>query len=308
MAKTDTSNQPSIIAPNTLVRLTIPAAEAEAGYTKALARLARRIKQPGFRLGKVPPHIAEEVLKPEAIFEEALQKLIPPIYEAAISKGEHRPLTGPDFKPIKIEKGSDWEIEAAFGAAPEIDLSEYKKACKAGKKEGEKRWEEHLKTHKKAENDQEKEKTQENTKHEHTEAEHDEYLVQAIYQSLVTTLKPSVAELLVRDAVQKDVNELARQLEPLGMTLQDYMKRRQITEEDFSGELAARAIGRLQLNFILDAIIAKEKIEVTDKDIEAELTKQDNPAAKKYHDRPEYRQYITQQLVQKKVQEFLLDV
>lgn len=298
LTKTPASEKeaPSLISPNTVVTITIPWSKAEPEYIKARAKVARTVKVPGFRQGKVPPDVAEKMAGNEKIIDTALDTLLPEFYAAAIKKENKAPLTQPQFRGIKIEAGSDWVIAAEIAEKPEVKLGDFKKIVKEAKKHA-------------VEKIAEEEKAIEKPRSAVTEEQKKEFTLQHIYQHLSEDLKPQIPELLVRREVEYDLDQLARQLQSVNFTFQQYLERRQMTEQQLSQQMAMAAVGRLQIIFILDEIAKTNKIEVSEDEVETYLKEKVEESIRTQHGKsPEYRQLITQTLLRQKVAEQLLAV
>ena len=293
--------QPDIIVGNTILKITIPAKDAAAASSLAVNKLKKKLKLPGFRAGKVPANVAEQHLDFEQVAQEALQELLPELYTEAVTKGKHKPLTNPEFRPVKIEKVGDWEIEAHIAEKPELKLPKYaevvKKTIKKAKAEI-------AEQNKKAEKS--KDKKEPAKKDEEAEKTH---ILQHIYSDLAAEFRPQVPELLVKREIEADIREMERQLQGMKLSIAEYLKRSGQTEEDFSQQVTVRAVTKLQSVLITDAIAQEAKITIEDKDIDAKLdTLEDKEFVKKERNNPEYRSVVHQSLFNERVHEHLLSL
>lgn len=300
---TKTTEQ-SLIAPNTTITITLPATQVQEVYAKTLRKAARKIKVAGFRKGNVPVKVAEEHISPEFLIQEALQEVIPEAYTKAVAESGKKPVTYPEFKPVSVEKDAEWIVEAQFGEAPVIELKDYKKLVAAAKKEAEAE----LKKQAKDEKDPKKGEKADEKSAEKTEKERENVVLQAIYHKLAQELKPQVQEMLVKEEVKAEVENLQHQLGHMKLTVEQFLAHRKITAEEFSSELAAQAVARIQLSFIIEAIIAQEKITASDADMTKALEKITDPEIKKQSSDPRYKEMLTQTIVRQKLAEHLLAV
>lgn len=283
MAKTETP----LIIPNTSFEITFTWDEVSAEYKKVLNRLAKQIKVAGFRKGAVPAAVAEEQLDQQVVVEQTLQKLLPERYTKEVTKLDKKPLTTPDFSLISSGKNQDWVIKASIAEKPELVMKEYKKVVKEAKKE--------------AAAAIAKEKTKPK------EQEIDSINLQFIYGKLAEKYRPQVPELLVKREIEHDMSQMREQLKRLNVTLQDYIKRNNMTEEAFSQQVTVRALTRLQTIFVTDVIAKSEKITVTDAAIDAHIdTLPDADFGKKERKNPEYRANLHQTLFTQAVHKHLL--
>jgi FKBP-type peptidyl-prolyl cis-trans isomerase (trigger factor) len=326
-SKNETATEKPLIAENTKVVIKIDAKTASEGYQKALRRLSAKLKHPGFRLGKVPPKIAEEVLGQDRIIDSALDKLLPVAYQEAIVAAKKKPLTQPSIKAVSLEVGKEWELEAEIAERPELNIAGYEKIAKAAHKAAQTDLEKQVKEAREAHEKNQKElaaaaKTAKKEKKseasptpalaepapfkEPTEEQKHDFLVQRVYQALVKELKPAIPELLVREEVRYDLDELQNQLQPLNLSIQAYMQRRGMDEQQLSNELAARALGRLQITLLLQEIAKAAKLEVTPAAIDAAIEETKNPEMIAQKENGQYRNLVEQTLLRKAVSEHLL--
>lgn len=304
--KTESKTEKPLIAANTVVTLTIKAADAQSAYQKALTKLAKSVKADGFRKGKVPAKVAEELLKPEAVIEEALQIVIPDLYMEAIKKAEIQPLTYPEFNPVSLEKGKDWIVEAYVAQRPEINLKGYEKIVSTAKKDAEKELKKQLADFKKHVEETKDDKNHHHDHSEPTEAENRDFIIQFIYRELVTHVKPQVQELLVKEETRYDLENLARQLKQFNIPFEKFLEQRQLTFEQLSNELAAGALARLQTAFIIDEIAKTAKLTVEKTDLDAEFAKITDKQLKKQQETdPRYIEMMSQTILRRKVADHL---
>lgn len=304
----------SPIAPNDSVKITLAWAEIEPAYKKTVNQFAKNVKAEGFRVGKAPFAIVEQNVGFEKIVDQVLRGLIPEAYEKQIKKENKKPITSPEFSPISLEKGKDWVLEAFFSPIPEVKLGDYKKTTKKGKAEAAKfvsaRNEEIKKeaeAHKKGEHGDDHEHT-----HAHEplgESEIKEINLQHVFKELVGEFAPAIGEILLRQETQTEYERLVKQLEQYKISAEDYLKRRQITIDQLSQELAGTVLSRLQLDFILAEISKAEKLAVTDDEVKAELVKVTNLEMRKELEKnQDYLNQIKATLLQKKTLDLLLSI
>lgn len=300
------SSNPPLISPNSSIELVIKADQATSAYNLTLKKLATKVKVPGFRQGKVPPKIAADQLNPEYVIEKALELVLPQAYEAAIKASNKKPISYPEFKALSVNLGEDWKIEAQFAEQPEIELKDYKKIVSQSKRAAEKEWPAVEKNWAKTE----AEKHQGHDHDPHTpEEQKKEFIIQKIYSSLVSELKPQIPEILVKQEAQYEVDQLVKQLDMFKMKLEDFLARRKLSYEDFSAEITAAALGRLQLMFLIQAISQDAKISTDDSEIDQAISEtKDQVYAQQQKANPEYRSYIKETLSRQKVIGHLLNL
>lgn len=253
----------SLIAPNSQVTITLNKKTVENKYQTILASLAKKLSIAGFRKGNVPVKIAEEHLGENKIIQQVLDELIPEAYTNAIKDNKKAPITRPEFAITSVEKGKDWVLEAYFAELPEVSTQKYEAFVKTGAKAGDKAI---AQTKKDRETNKKDSKT--NQVPDLTADQEKEIKLQHIFKELVAGLKPQVPEMLLKQETQHEFEHISSQLQQLNMSVDDYLKRRQITMEDLSQDLAVSTLGRLQLDLILGAIAKTKKLQVTDQDKE----------------------------------------
>jgi FKBP-type peptidyl-prolyl cis-trans isomerase (trigger factor) len=298
--KSKESIEKPLIIDNTVIELTIDAKTASHAYDEAVEHMAKNLKTAGFRKGKVPTAVAESMLRQEDIIQHALEHIVPGIYKTAIEKSGKEPLTQPEFKVISANTGEDWKLEASIAEAPEINLKDYKKIAKEARKQAEKELVEQETTAKAEKKDGFKPATQD---------QKDGAVVQKIYQQLLSELKPQIAELLVKEEIRADFGNLRRQLDQMKIPLEKFLELRKITIDDLTNQLAAEALGRLQLSFLIAALAREAKVTVEQSDLDAAMEKITDPELKKQQTSdPMYRQLLAQTILRRKVAEHLLSL
>ncbi|MBU0975040.1 hypothetical protein KKD03_05065 [Patescibacteria group bacterium] len=304
----------TLIVPNTVIKLTIPKKDAELAYKKALKKLAKKIKIDGFRKGNVPAKIAEESLNPQQIIEDALQIIVPEIYVAELKKSGKQPLTRPEFNPISLEKGKDWLLEAYIAERPKIDLKSYKTIIKKAQKQAVKEIDAQIKANKEAAKKHEKECKDDKHKHKHKPAkptvnEEKNFTLQFIYKELVEGIKPEIQELLIKEEVHYDLDNLSLKLKDMNLPFEKFLEHRKMTFEQLSSELATGALGRLQMSFIINEIATTEKITVEKADLDTEFEKiSDKKLRKQQEADPRYIDMMNQTILRQKVDDYLLSI
>lgn len=100
---------------------------------KAFNKLAENVTIDGFRKGKAPKNLVKSHVDPMKVLDEAINALLPSIYQDIIEKDGVRPYARPQ---VDVTKVSDTELEVKFllAVAPEVKLGQYK-GLEIGKKE-----------------------------------------------------------------------------------------------------------------------------------------------------------------------------
>ncbi|HBG09202.1 MAG TPA: trigger factor, partial [Firmicutes bacterium] len=92
---------------NSRVKLTvdIDAARLEQAMEEAYRRNVKRISIPGFRKGKAPRKIIELNYGPDVFLEDAVEILLPRLYEQAVQETEIKPVDRPEVEIEEIARG-----------------------------------------------------------------------------------------------------------------------------------------------------------------------------------------------------------
>ena len=96
------------------------------GLDKAFNKVKANISVPGFRKGKISRQMFNKMYGEEALFEEALNAVLPTAYDAAVKEAGIEPVAQPKIDVAKMEKGSDWELTAEIVVKPTVSLGDYK--------------------------------------------------------------------------------------------------------------------------------------------------------------------------------------
>lgn len=108
------------------LKITAPAAEVNAGYKKAVQKIADQVNIPGFRKGKAPRAIIEMHYGKEAVKQEAFEIVANKAYSEALDQEKLIPVSDPKVEESVFEEGKDMELTIKVTLKPEPELGEYK--------------------------------------------------------------------------------------------------------------------------------------------------------------------------------------
>ena len=108
------------------LKITAPAAEVNAGYKKAVQKIADQANIPGFRKGKAPRAIIEMHYGKEAVKQEAFEIVANKAYSEALDQEKLIPVSDPKVEDSTFEEGKDMELTIKVTLKPEPELGEYK--------------------------------------------------------------------------------------------------------------------------------------------------------------------------------------
>ncbi len=94
-----------------------------------------------------------------------------------------------------------------------------------------------------------------------------------LLEEVAKGIKAEIPEAMIEKTIDDDVNEYLYRLQSQGLKLETYLKYTGMDMKGFREGFKERAETQVRLNLALEKIIEKEKIEVTEEDIEAEYKK-----------------------------------
>lgn len=109
-----------------VLTFSIAQAEIQKGLTTAFNKVKGNLNVPGFRKGKVSRQVFNRMYGEEALYEDALNAVLPEAYEAAVKEAAIDPVSQPKIDVESMEKGQDWVIKAEVTVKPEVKLGDYK--------------------------------------------------------------------------------------------------------------------------------------------------------------------------------------
>lgn len=111
-----------------MVKLVIEstAEEFEAGLNKAYNKDKNKISIPGFRKGKAPRKMIEQMYGAEVFYEDAANAIIPEAYATAAEESKLEIVSQPKISVVQLEKGKPFIFAAEVAVKPEVELGTYK--------------------------------------------------------------------------------------------------------------------------------------------------------------------------------------
>ena len=96
------------------------------GLDSAFKRAVKRVNAPGFRKGKLPRAVFNKMYGEEALYQDAVDAVLPAAYTKAIDELKVSPLAMPDIDVKEISKENGVTFEAVVTVKPNVELGEYK--------------------------------------------------------------------------------------------------------------------------------------------------------------------------------------
>ena len=101
--------------------ITVPAERVQRERGEVARRLAKRLKLPGFRKGRVPAQVLERKYGP-AIENETVERVVGNAYREALRAEGLEPITQGSVEEVDYQPGSDLTFRVAFEIRPQIQL------------------------------------------------------------------------------------------------------------------------------------------------------------------------------------------
>lgn len=96
------------------------------GLDIAFKKVVKQVSVPGFRKGKVPRALFEKRFGVEALYQDAIDAILPEAYMNAIEETGIDPVDQPEIDIEQIEKGKELIFTATVTVKPEVKLGQYK--------------------------------------------------------------------------------------------------------------------------------------------------------------------------------------
>ncbi len=108
----------------TRVKLTIevPFDELKPNVDRAYREVARQVRIPGFRPGRVPPRVIDQRIGRGAVLEQAVQEAVPQLYGKALEENDVFALGQPAVEITKLDDGKELAFTAEVDVRPKFDI------------------------------------------------------------------------------------------------------------------------------------------------------------------------------------------
>jgi FKBP-type peptidyl-prolyl cis-trans isomerase (trigger factor) len=230
--------------------ITIPQDEAKKAVEEAIISVAKNANVKGFRRGKAPKKLVEEQINPEHIREEALKKLLPKHYQAAITEHQIRPIMSPKIHIEKLEEGEDWIFEAHTCEAPDVNPGKYKESVQ---------------------------KVTAKSKIIIPGKEQQKPSFADVSKALLEAADVKIPSILLEQEADRLLSQFLEDIKKLGLSLDQYLASTKRTPEDLRAEYVGKAESDMKIEFVLQKIAELEKITVDEKEVEEAIQKAKSP-------------------------------
>ncbi len=107
------------------LKVEIPKEKVKEELSLAFRKLAKRVRIPGFRKGKVPRKIFEMRFGEGVLQEEAIKKIYPEVYREALNQYQLLPIVEPELEIVQFSPDRPLVLRMNLITKPEIELGRY---------------------------------------------------------------------------------------------------------------------------------------------------------------------------------------
>ena len=109
-----------------VITFEVPVEEFDQALDQAFKKVSKDVQIPGFRKGKIPRKLFESRFGVEALYQDAVDIVLPDAYVKAIDETGIEPVAQPEVDIETIEQGEPLVFTATVTVKPEVTLGEYK--------------------------------------------------------------------------------------------------------------------------------------------------------------------------------------
>ena len=109
-----------------VITFTICQDKIKPALDQAFNKVKKNLNAPGFRKGHIPRAVFNQQFGEEALYEDALNALLPAAYQAAVAELSLDVVAQPKIDIKSMEKGQEWTLTAEVVTKPEVKLGDYK--------------------------------------------------------------------------------------------------------------------------------------------------------------------------------------
>ena len=109
-----------------VITFTIGQDKIKPALDQAFNKVKKNLNAPGFRKGHIPRAVFNQQFGEEALYEDALNALLPAAYQAAVAELSLDVVAQPKIDIKSMEKSQEWTLTAEVVTKPEVKLGDYK--------------------------------------------------------------------------------------------------------------------------------------------------------------------------------------
>ena len=264
------------------LEITIPVTRVKETYGEVLNEVAKNTTIQGFRKGQAPINLVKEKTQTSELYGEVVNKLLETYYPQALKENKISPVSNPKVEIKEFDLEKDFEFVATIALKPEVKIKpEYKSELK---------------------------KTWVKIQKDHTGHDHEVQLSAGdVIKTLIENSELEVADLLIEEEVNRMFSRLIQQTQAVGISMEDFLKSQNKTAEDLRKDYQKTSEESIKAEFILSQLTDEEKIEVTEKEIDAMVAAVGDKDAAEKMNSPMQRWYIKSVLAKNKLVEKLIE-
>ena len=238
--------------------VTVPSEKVKQAYEKILIDVVNGAELPGFRKGHAPKEMVLEKTDVSSLYGEVVNELLKTYYPQALKEHLIKPIANPKVEIKEFDLDKDFTFIATIATKPDVKIGDFRKKIKEQY--------EKLETQDKTLNE---ERLRKGEKLEDTNIH---LTVTNVIDSIVEVTEVELPEILIDDEIDRMLSRLVNQAESIGLSLEQYMKSQNKTSEQLRAEYKSISEKNLKSELALSKLVADEKIEVLDKEIEEMIT------------------------------------
>jgi len=231
--------------------------EFEEFLEKAKEIARKEVEVPGFRKGEAPKELVVKKIGEEKILKEGATLAIKETYLKIIKEQNLEIIGQPEVEILKLAPQNPFEFKIKASFLPEVILPDYKKIASTVKKKEVEVTKEDIERLKKEKERIEKERVREE-----------------ILEKIANNTQIDIPDILIERERERMLENFKKEIKGLlGMEFDQYLEKTGQKIEDILKELTLEAQRRIKNSLILREIEKREKITVTDEEIEKEREK-----------------------------------
>ncbi len=247
-----------------VLRLTVPQKQINDTYLDQLQNIQKTYEAKGFRQGKVPLDVIRQNIPQDKVLEDIAPSLISHLYQHALKDHDLKPIVPPKVKitnpPLTTDK--DWQVEITSTELPQVKLDpSYSSKIKKLKIEDKNK------------------------------------LLEEIFKVLVESSLVNLPPVLIEVELEDRLSQLIDELQKVHLTVDQYLKSKQLTPKLFEENLVRNITQEWQLNLAINQIAIDQHLKVDQAEID-QAVKQNPTLASNPH-------FIHHYLLQQKVVDYL---
>ena len=271
------------------LEFSIPWNTVKKTYDETLKKAAESAEIKGFRKGKAPISIIEKNIDKQKLYNEVLKNLLPQTYLKSLHQHNLKPICDPKVVPLETNEGKDWLFKATACESPDIKLGNYEAKIK-GMRAKDKIW---------VPGKEEKDPPAGGEK------KSEEQILKEIFDILKQETQIDIPPILLEIEEKRMLSRLLEQINKLGLTLDEYLANNNKSIEILKAENRKIAEDTLKMEFILQEIARKKKLETTEKEIQDMIKAVPDERTRKNLSTPMQKAYIGSIIRKRKVIDFL---